>query len=100
MVDFFKAEFMTSLIEKGPGFMKFITGASDFSRVPTTQERLGSNMAQALPTVKVKSIKKTVETPSSTGLNVYIYQRWLVSQFEPHGIVAIIIQKVKKCLPG
>ena len=41
----------TSLIEKGPGFMKVKTGASASSRVPITQERLGKNIAQPLPTV-------------------------------------------------
>ena len=45
-----KAKF-TSLIEKGPGFMKLKTGASHLNRVPTTQEGLGKNKAQPLPTV-------------------------------------------------
>ena len=38
-------------MEKGPGFMKLNKGASNSSRVPTTQERLGKNKAQPLPTV-------------------------------------------------
>jgi hypothetical protein len=45
------SEFITSLIEKGPGFMKLRTGASNSNRVPATQEGLGKNKAQILPTV-------------------------------------------------
>ena len=52
--------------------MKLKNGASDCSRVPTTQERLGKNKAQPLPAVYIKSIKKTLETAIWTGLNRYI----------------------------
>ena len=58
--------------------MKLKRGASDSSRVPTTQEDLGKNLAQLLPAVYIKSSKKTVETEVCTGLNKNIYQRWLV----------------------
>ena len=52
--------------------MKLKKGASDSSRVPTTQDRLGKNKAQPMPDVYIKSIKKTLETVICTGLNRYI----------------------------
>ena len=75
--------------------MKLRTGASDSSRVPITHERLGKSKAQPLPKVWIKSNKKTLETDICTGLNRYIYQRWLVSPFEHYSIqvVAVIAKR-------